>query len=707
MKKAIFKRVSALVLSVALGACTLFVPGIANAETNVTVSTSSFVKSTDQNPDVVTEDNLILRKKPLEKAIFKNGTRTVDTVVWNNLDANMTDGITAGDVYYNTIQPYELGTDGKADLTKPLNSAPYNDSDLVYYADIAYDFSDVCEVNRIAAYGHMTYPTAVYKIYLSEEKDKLFNEESLVYTYVNDDFSAKQEFTFANAVNARYFGFRVVETHTSKNTANPGFRFSELAVYGVSPNVNVVTSNYSLSASENADVCTDNNLLYGKVPVERAIYDNGTRTVAADNNTWNGTKTALTNGITNQEGFYSEITPYEKNADNTVDLTKPLNAAPYNDSELKYYADFTYDLSAVSNIEKIAAYGHTTYPTAVYKLYLSENKDTLYNEESLIYTYVNDDFSSKQEFTLKNAVTARYFGFRVVQTHTSKNTANRGFRFSELAVYGTPAQTECTVKFNDLKGNVIYSTTVLEGETVSTDDMAAAKEKAPYIFGYDFKGFDKADDYVITGDTTFTTVYEQQSNLYTVTVTDKDGTATNNYKFDERVRISTSTADFALWKTGEQVVSKEQSFEIYVPGNVEFTAVYTGEEGADAEVDAARIPVAPQVSAEYTVGSNTYFNATVMANVTLPENATFVKAGVLFANTAAAGYNETDFAVGTTAFKTKDINFSNNVSDFMVTLSKIRVDQTRAARAYICYNDGTGEKYAYSKIYTFDASGVK
>ena len=245
------------------------------------------------------------------------------------------------------------------------------------------------------------------------------------------------------------------------------------------------------------------------------------------------------------------------------------------------------------------------------------------------------------------------------------------------------------VSFVGKDGKEFYNTTVTEGEAVSADTIAAAAAKAPAIYGYTFKGFDKdAELQNVTANLTVTAVYEkaESTETYTVGYTGVNGKRfeKTGVKFDERVIVTDENAKY--WTDGAgAVIAIGTTATIYGCADIELIAK------AD---DAAAEPTATTLGFKTVAGTTSSF--VVFGHINVPAGYTVTEKGVVFASKATDEAGEW----GIDSAKTAKAVVTGTGVDFMGTLTGINAGKARAAKAYAVLSNGETTVTVYGAVVT-------
>lgn len=244
------------------------------------------------------------------------------------------------------------------------------------------------------------------------------------------------------------------------------------------------------------------------------------------------------------------------------------------------------------------------------------------------------------------------------------------------------ADENVSVTFVDNNGAILCSTTVAIGTTLDSGFVTEAEDLLPEIFGYT-KGtggfFWNSDPTApIVSDMVFGPIYVKKTEkVFTLTVNDGEVNSTT-HAFDDAFTFTAKGENFSYWMdavTGA-VLSTEATYQGYIPGNIEITAVY------DAEVP--KKDIVQLNSAVNFIAGDTRYTAILTASTYVPEGAIIEEKGIIFTN--AAGYASAGNEI-TLNMETKQIVKAKKPIDgnFMITYKNIKNGSVRYARAYVTY----------------------
>jgi len=208
-------------------------------------------------------------------------------------------------------------------------------------------------------------------------------------------------------------------------------------------------------------------------------------------------------------------------------------------------------------------------------------------------------------------------------------------------------------------GKVVYTTEVVEGATLSEDDLAAADAAKYNGVGYIFKGWDNPTNGAITGPTTFVANYERDIlTKYSVTVNGSDAV---EYAFDTKITVKTVNEEEALWTVNGEKYDIGAVAVFYAFGAMDIVA---------EEITDESIKETPFVSILKTFDDNGEYIAIIHAYAAGQE---ISEIGAIYWNskyTFESRPNETKMYV------------ESNSPDAMTTLYGIKNGQGRAVKAY-------------------------
>lgn len=357
--------------------------------------------------------------------VFRNSTR---------------DGVYDGD-YLNGYNPNE-------DFEFKVNAAEYD-----AYVDIIYDLGSKANINKVQHFTNVNNLTmGVYEVFASDDVNNLFDRNtSLVLSYQNKTFRERgeqyscQQHEFAKT-SARFVAFRIYCPVTcsddTKNFFYNCLRIRELAIYGT------VTGDYTVSSTglETLDSegqisppkGTSNLLSSNKLTVSGK--ENGTyKTIEID-------KTYLHDSQYGSDANCTSITGLSfANNGYTIERNDPLGNIKFekDGTEPTTYLDFEYDLGDYYNVKQFEMYSarggyEETNKTQVYRVYIGNDKGTLYEEGNLAAEYENCFNTSGQKITFNKTQIGKYLGVRILMGNTG-NTQDNCAQIAEIAAFGNKA----------------------------------------------------------------------------------------------------------------------------------------------------------------------------------------------------------------------------------------------------------------------------
>ena len=434
------KRITSVILSAVLliSVCyaSLSVIGAAGGGTGYSVE---YINETDQSK-VMTDEQLaelgtsLIAGKRADPYAYDKATDTHKTLIGNSAKKENLD---------NPDTNLERLTDS---LTAKCTNLNFWGGAVIPSVDLEYDLGSSCTVKKFlllstSRIDMSAYYTGAYDVYLSEEKDGLYKEENKIYSFdwTKEGIKRGQLVTFKETKKGRYLSVRILSTSTTATQYNQA-RISEIAVYGTVGKteytveyINETDSNKLMANAQLAELGTS--LIFGKRATPYA-YDKDTnthKTLLGNSNTKENLDNADANLNSITDGKVVRDVPGEKVA---ADLY-------YSDGKggIIPAIDLEYDLGSACVVEKFLFVGmgqvNAPYYTGAYDVYLSDNKDDLYNSENKIYSYNWEKEGAKrgQIVTFTEPKNGRYIAVRILKTYTTAPSYNYA-RISEIAVYG-------------------------------------------------------------------------------------------------------------------------------------------------------------------------------------------------------------------------------------------------------------------------------
>lgn len=197
---------------------------------------------------------------------------------------------------------------------------------------------------------------------------------------------------------------------------------------------------------------TDANLLYGLTPQRIYTYKNGydgeKELMKLGTNVGTGGKNAYTykgsNALGSQFKAVAALTNGRiEDADNDLNF----DASIWERSNSGQYLGFEWDLGDSAFIEKfyVAWANGTDRQVAGYEIYASNTRDTLYSEESKLFS-TDSNKDSVNIVTFPQLATARYFAVRITKCDDGTATASVYPRCKQMALSGRHSKTDYAVK---------------------------------------------------------------------------------------------------------------------------------------------------------------------------------------------------------------------------------------------------------------------
>lgn len=298
-----------------------------------------------------------------------------------------------------------------------------------------------------------------YELYASNKANELFASNNMVARFANVNLDTFQQFHFEQPVKARYFGVKVImgiqgTAFQQHNCA----RITEMALFGTTDATSIVT--YGKPTLSNASMITDKtedgktieeNILFGKSPATSGKQNGKSTTVHTGNlfrvnDGYYYSKSGETCDISGVK-FVTEPYTYDANGGITGGkYTNGWNPATrtYNENAVDTYATFTYNLGKVYDISDFWMFNeaNANLQTAVYEVYVGNERATLYNAENKAFTYVNtSDSGWVQKVRFLDKPQGKYLGIKIIMgvTSTTWETPYSYMRLIEIAAFGEEA----------------------------------------------------------------------------------------------------------------------------------------------------------------------------------------------------------------------------------------------------------------------------
>ncbi len=444
MRKKSLRRIFTAIFSAVFVFSTVMctVPAFAGSgdKTDLVTVSNSNARTVDYNS---TEKNILKGKKPyLFNYVTPDGKKTFS----NSLE-NITD-----EVFNNECRM--SGTDYL--FAKKLNdtTGEYYTDGKKAYVELAYDLGAAKDIKNIQFLNSpQSYLcTNKYKVYASDSKDNLFEDENLLCDFQNTDKAIKQTFSVNDGKNltAQYIGFKVTDvtcchedndtTNVLKNsTLNNYLRLRGIAVIAKKTADDFVVRGTFADDNEaslptfGADSGIEN-LTEGTTPefyINKGTEDVLTTPPEEDN------LAHITNGvISNSDGAMLRSLRF---------FTK--SGEKYTSMKEIYSAALLFDLGKSCDINSLVLVNHNTKALMNYHyiVYASDSKADLWSDTNYVAEYYNKQKARRQILTF-NSVAARYVGVRIYDP-TSDYSDTSVFpdgkldqsyvRICELAVFGS------------------------------------------------------------------------------------------------------------------------------------------------------------------------------------------------------------------------------------------------------------------------------
>lgn len=444
MRKKSLRRIFTAIFSAVFVFSTVMctVPAFAGSgdKTDLVTVSNSDAQTVDYNS---TEKNVLKEKKPyLFNYVTPDATKACN--YW--LD-NITDEV------YET----ECRMSGEDYLfAKKLNdtTGEYYTDGTKAYVELAYDLGKATDIKNIQFLnaGRDCFRTNKYKVYASDLKDNLFENENLLCDFQNSDKARKQTFRVndGKSLTAQYIGFKVTDvtcchedndiTNVLKSTPiNNYLRLRGIAVIAKKTADDFVVRGTFADDNEAALPTFDadsgiENLTEGTTPeyyINRGSDDILT-TPSSDENF-----DSITNGVvSNSDGAMLKSLRFFTKSGNNYTSMKEI-----------YSTALSFDLGKVCDVNAFAIVNHNIDALRNYHyiVYASDSKDTLWSDTSYVAEYFNKQKTRRQVLSF-NSVSARYVGVRFYDPTSDYNNVNyfpdgkldqSYVRIGEIAVFGS------------------------------------------------------------------------------------------------------------------------------------------------------------------------------------------------------------------------------------------------------------------------------
>ena len=320
-----------------------------------------------------------------------------------------------------------------------------NDPQLITPIYLEYELGTLCSVNKFLMVGigqdyDQGYErfTGAYQVYLSNDKDKLFTESNIVYSYdyTRDGISGAQIVDFANSYKATYLGVKITDVNSTSKALDYDYaRISEIAVYGKA----AYTVRYKNTSSAPTSL-TDEEL-----SAEGASIISG-KTADPYTKDSDGNLKSLLDNSDKYENLENSNDILLGLTDGVAAVTKDIRYLGGTNIKPVY---LEYDFGTAYTVNKFLMNGwskdyneDSQRFTGIYNVYLSDSKDTLYNDDNIVYSYdyTKDGISGGQIVEFNETYKGRYLVIEILKSISSNLDEDGGgnnTRISEIAVYGT------------------------------------------------------------------------------------------------------------------------------------------------------------------------------------------------------------------------------------------------------------------------------
>ena len=423
----------------------------------------------------------------------KTGKDNLHLVQYNSAGLPVSGGVQFADDAKRKIM--DGPADGDAQIQGNWTAA---DAGTQWHTDIYYDFGAVCDVKEVVVSHHADWlrPDR-YAVYASDNLYDLYSDENIVGCELNGNnvkgaISIQQNFIATEPIEARYVGMRIWRPQPGVHPNGMYIRLYEFNAYGCTK----ADAKCSVTAADSdlptgSSICTSAPTVRYKESTDGGEFVE-TESVTADNTLYdNNTSTAYTTKsyFADESGVYIDGTTAAATKQRVVDIEYDLGASK----------DF--NSIYVASKSGVDALGR-------YVVYASNDKDTLYSDANVVADYNNSEGyekcpynKSRQMFTLKNSVNARYVALRIIDPKTGHqniaDTSAYTATIQEFNLYqsdftissGTASETNTSAYEADAK----IGKSLIRGKN-STGNMLKDGEKVPFtVTGRGDKG-DKNDE---------------------------------------------------------------------------------------------------------------------------------------------------------------------------------------------------------------------
>lgn len=321
------------------------------------------------------------------------------------------------------------------------------------YIDISTQLKYQADVERIfiAFRSEVHFQACEYEIYAANSYEDLYKSENRRFYYENQNGAQYQVFDFAEPINVKYIGIRILKGVTlpypyGVESSYP--RFAEIAFFGEYTDPTYIYDDVVSQANKDACVAalkSDYNLMQDGYVTGKADKPSYITITGKDNGTV----------VDGYGGFYSYGHGTADNAvfdgvlgasNADVNLSTASGPMVFVDSEGNAkpdtYIDISICLTHPAKIDKVfvANRNNAALMTYEYAVFASNSLDTLYDDANKKYHYENVLKAQYQTIPMDNTEVVNYVGIRIYKAVETPFTAygpGAAYpRFEEIAVFG-------------------------------------------------------------------------------------------------------------------------------------------------------------------------------------------------------------------------------------------------------------------------------
>lgn len=286
-------------------------------------------------------------------------------------------------------------------------------------------------------------------------------------------------------------------------------------------------------------------------------------------------------------------------------------------------------------------------------------------------------------------------GFVLHRVFYSEPTVETAVSGAENATAYFRDASACTVLFRGKYGRIIDVQTV-----TAADELVLPTP--PDLQGYTFVGWntDLPELDLSGGCISVDAVYaiDETADRYTVNLIDavSDLTLDEPLPFDACVKLTPVEKEgqtFSHWLVNGMAASTNPSYSLYVAGDDTVQAVY------DADLPEA----ATSVQHTFITADNDRYTLNAVGQIYLPDDATVVEYGMLFAADSRCAEDPAIFTLNSLDCSTKAVTASSVQPNrrYLIYLSGVRAGATRYLRSYLVLRDADGaRRIVYSPVTT-------